>query len=73
MISAKVRLNNKAVNDEGYVSLSFSANYADDQGNPINQDWAYATPHMSVSATVRSEVGERFEQGKSYTLHFEEE
>jgi len=73
MITAKVYCGNKVEQNEGNVSLSFNANYRDADGNLINQEWAYATPHCTVNMTVRAEIGELFEQGKSYTLTFEEE
>lgn len=73
-VTAKVKCYSKSGGMAGTsVSLSFSANYTDDNGNRINEDWAVATPALSVSMTVKPEVGELFEQGKSYTLTFERE
>ena len=73
MITAKLKCTNKVENQEGYVSLTFNANYRDDDGNLINQDWAYATPYAAYNTTVKAEVGALFEQGKSYLVTFEEE
>lgn len=73
MITAKLKCTNKVDNEGGYVSLTFSANYRNDAGDLINQDWAYATPYGVYNTTVRPEVGELFTQGASYLVTFEEE
>jgi hypothetical protein len=73
MITAKLRLDSMTQHAEGYAALSFSAPYRDESGNLINQEWAYATPHLSAHATVRADVAEHFEQGKTYLVTFEEE
>lgn len=72
-VTAKVKCTNKVVQTEGNVSVNFTANYADDEGNPINREWAYATPHCGVSMTLNPEAGALFEQGKTYTLTFDED
>lgn len=73
MITAKLKLNNKVENAEGNVALTFNANYRDDEGNLINQEWAYATPHAVYNTTVNAAIGELFTQGKSYVVTIEEE
>lgn len=74
MITAKVKCYNKVANEpDGNVSLAFNANYRDDDGNLINQEWAFATPHLGISMTVNRATGDLFEQGKEYTLTFEVE
>ncbi len=64
-ITAKVKVTNNVVNGD-YASLSFNADYADGR----NQEWAYATPSLSLSMTVRPEVAERFPMGQAFTLTF---
>ncbi len=71
--TVKVVCTEKSENTEGVISLSFSANYADEKGNPINQDWAYATPHCGIRMTVNATAGENFEKDKTYTLTFKED
>lgn len=73
MITAKLKLTNKVDNEGGYTSLTFSANYRDDAGELINQEWAYATPYGVYNTTVRADVGALFTQGASYHVTFEEE
>lgn len=50
------------------VRLEFQADYSDGR----NKEWAQATPHLNLSMTVKGEVSDRFEAGKTYTLQFEE-
>ena len=71
MIAAKVKCSAKSESGEGderRVGLAFYADYADGR----NKEWAIATPTLSLTMTVRGDVAERFEQGKAYTLTFEE-
>jgi hypothetical protein len=71
VVTAKVRCDGKTVNGEGAnrtTLLMFQPDYADGR----NQEWAAATPHLSLQMTVRGEVGDRFEPGRSYTLQFVE-
>lgn len=49
------------------VALAFSPDYADGR----NAEWAVATPHLSLSMTVKADVGEHFQLGSAYTLTFE--
>lgn len=64
-ITAKVCVSSKSVGENG-TNLSFYADYADGR----NQAWAVATPNISLSMTVKNDVGELFEQGGRYTLTF---
>lgn len=72
-VTAKVKCYSKTQTGDNAFSLQFSANYTDDNGNRINEDWAVATPALSVGMTVNATAAEHFEQGKSYTLVFEPE
>lgn len=72
-VTAKVKCTAKNKINEDSVSLSFFANYADDQGNQINKEWAVATPHLNISMTVNAEAAKHFELRKDYTLTFVEE
>lgn len=65
-VTAKVVCNSKSEGTYG-TSLSFGPDYSDGR----NAEWAAATPALSVSMTVKSEVGALFEQGSAYTLTFE--
>lgn len=65
-VTAKVRLDRKVWNSDGQVSLLFQPDYQ----NPANAAWAEATPHLSLSMTVKGDVGEHFQQGESYDLLF---
>lgn len=71
MITAKIKLGSKIVADAGdQVVLHFYANYTNEPDDP-NKEWAKYTPALSLSMHVISEVAERFEVGKGYTLTFE--
>ncbi len=71
-VTAKVKLNVKSEHGEGddrYAVLSFAPDYQDGR----NAAWALATPHLHLEMTVRGDVGDLFQAGKSYTLTFDEE
>ncbi len=42
-------------------------------GNRVNEEWAVATPALSLTMTVNANAAEHFELGKAYTLTFTEE
>jgi hypothetical protein len=65
MITAKVQCQTKSPYGD-QVNLSFAPNYADG----ANQEWAAATPSLSLSMTVKGAVGDLFEPGQKYTLQF---
>jgi len=69
-IKAKVALMNKTTtsydNSNGFVQLSFQA-----VSGPENEEWAMYTPSLSLTMTVKTEVGEKFPFGE-YFLTFEE-
>lgn len=67
MITAKVVCNKKTMTGDGGANLAFHADYADGR----NQEWAVATPTLSVQMTVSSDVQDRFELGQHFTLTFE--
>lgn len=71
MITAKVTCCKKQTPGgagEGSTTLSFAPDYADGR----NAEWAKYTPSLSLTMTVKGEVGDRFEAGKPYTLQFVE-
>lgn len=41
------------------TKITFSANYVDDKGNRVNQDWAEATPGFSNTIWVLNSIVER--------------
>lgn len=72
MITAKIQCSSKnesGEDDNRMAVVSFQPDYADGR----NAEWALATPHLSLSMTLRGEVADRFEQGKRYILQFVEE
>lgn len=72
MITAKVQCNIKqefGEGDERQVTVGFMADYNDGR----NAEWARYTPHLDLRMTLRGDVADRFEPGKSYTLTFAEE
>jgi hypothetical protein len=67
-VSAKVKL--QAVQDNGVnVGLTFTPDYEEGR----NAEWADATPALSLTMTVKAEVGALFEAGKCYTMYLEED
>jgi hypothetical protein len=72
MVTAKIICQSKTesgAGDERHVQVTFAADYADGR----NTEWSLYTPSLSLSMNLRGPVADRFEQGRSYTLHFEEE
>lgn len=72
MVTAKVVCSTKNESGEGdsrHAVVTFQPNYADGR----NAEWALATPHLSLSMTLKGAVADRFEQGKAYTLQFVED
>lgn len=67
-VTAKIHCASK-VSSGGQSVLTFAPDYAD----PRNAAWAAATPHLSLTMTVKDYVAPAFEAGKSYTLTFEPE
>ncbi len=71
MITAKVlcqHKNESGEDDKRQVVVSFLPDYQDGR----NKEWSLYTPALSLSMTLKGEVADRFEQGKAYTLTFEE-
>jgi len=71
LITAKVTCTSKNETGEGdkrQVAVSFLPDYADGR----NKEWSLYTPALSLSMTLKGEVADRFQQGKAYTLTFEE-
>lgn len=72
MVTAKIKCTSKAESGEGdnrMAVVGFQPDYADGR----NKEWSLATPHLSLSMTLKGDVADRFEQGKAYTLQFVEE
>lgn len=72
MVTAKVTCTSKSEIGEGdnrQANVTFGADYADGR----NKEWAMYTPALNLTMTLNGPVGDRFEQGKAYTLTFEEE
>lgn len=70
-ITAKVRclgINSPA--GQEFTTVQFQPDYTDDK----NKEWAWATPSLNLTMTVRREVAEQWgvQAGKTYTLTFEE-
>jgi hypothetical protein len=69
-ITAKVKLNRKGPVSAEQVELEFNANYADDNGNRVNEEWSRYTPNLYLRMFVTEDAARHFEQGKAYTLTF---
>lgn len=70
-ITAKVRCGstNSPAGQE-FTTVHFQPDYTDDK----NKEWAWATPSLNLTMTVRRDVAEQWgvEPDKTYTLTFEE-
>ena len=67
-ITAKVKL--QVANGNGaYTRLYFVPDYTDGR----NAEWAAATPSLSLDMNVKTDVADKFEVGKAYTLTFTED
>jgi hypothetical protein len=65
--TAKVKVTNRVqAVENGDVSLSFAPDYGDGR----NAEWAAATPALSLSMTVKADVGQYVEMGDEFTLTF---
>lgn len=72
VITAKVHCASRvkeAHNAEGESTVTFTANYANEAGERINEEWAKATPLFTCQMVVLDSVP--FEAGQNYTLTFE--
>lgn len=65
-ITAKVKCVSKTEQGESAL-LTFGADYNDGR----NAEWAYYTPALSLTMTVKGDVGNHFEPGQAFTLTFE--
>ena len=72
-VTAKIKLNTVQEIGPDHWQLSFTAPYADEKGNKINQEWAKYTPHLNINMSVNDDAVKHFEAGKSYTLTFTED
>lgn len=65
--TAKVKVTNRVLNtDTGDVTLSFMPDYAEGR----NSDWAAKTPALSLSMTVKGDVGGEIDVNDCFTLTF---
>jgi len=71
MITAKVRCTRKVELGEG-DNRSATVNFGPDYANGRNQEWALATPHLSLSMTLNGKAADLFEPRRAYTLQFVE-
>lgn len=57
------------------TKVTFSANYTDDEGNRVNQDWAEATPGFSNTIWILNRVVESqgLEVGQPFELLYTKE
>jgi hypothetical protein len=72
MITAKVICYRKDVTSQSDLrgaTVHFSPDYADGR----NQEWAQATPSLSLTMTLNGDAAELFEQNKCYELRFVED
>lgn len=72
MITAKVICYRKDVTSQGDLrgaTVHFSPDYADGR----NQEWAQATPSLSLTMTLNGHAADLFEQSKRYELQFVKE
>lgn len=73
-VTAKVRLQSKVVNgDEDNPNRTALLQFAPDYTDGRNKEWAAATPALSLSMTVKGDVGDNFEAGDKFTLTFEKD
>jgi hypothetical protein len=69
MITAKIVCNSKLITGGGehrQAVVKFSANVT-----PENKEWSPYTPALQLEMTLKGNVADRFEPGRSYTLTFE--
>lgn len=74
MVTAKVVCHSKTdfEDEEGVVNaatVEIVADYAEGR----NSEWASATPFLSLKMKLNGEAAQLFEEGKRYTLTFEED
>lgn len=57
------------------TKITLSANYTDDEGNRVNQEWAEATPGFSNTIWVLNEVADRqgLEIGQNFDVVYTKE
>jgi hypothetical protein len=69
VITAKVIVATKTQVGEAegrQVTVAFTADYGDER----NKEWALYTPALSLSMTLKGDVGDRFNPGDRFTLQF---
>jgi hypothetical protein len=72
MVTAKIHCQSKQESGDGgnrMAVVAFAPDYADGR----NKEWSLATPHLSLSMTLKGAVADRFEVGGRYTLTFVED
>lgn len=71
-ITAKAKLGSKFETSNGDFGLYFYPDYYGDKSE-TNKAWATASPSLMFQMNVRADVAEKFTQGASYMVTFEEE
>lgn len=74
-VTAKIRLQSKNVStpDESDPNRTATLSFAPDYMDGRNKEWAAATPALSLSMTVKGDVGDNFAVGDAFTLTFEKD
>ena len=57
------------------TKVTYSANYTDNEGNRVNQEWAEATPGYSNTIWILNEIVERqgLEVGQPFEIFYQKE
>jgi hypothetical protein len=69
-VTAKVVCSQKVETGEG-DSRQALVSFLPDYGADRNKEWALATPHLSLSMTLKGPAADLFEHMQPYTLTFE--
>lgn len=74
MVTAKIVCYSKEeFKDEDDVVNAASVEFTADYAGGRNQEWAGATPFLALKMKLNGGAAQLFEQGKRYTLLFEED
>lgn len=63
-VTAKLKVQSTNAFGSDQVQVTFAPDYQDDR----NKDWAVATPALSLTMTMKSDVAALFEQGEAIDL-----
>jgi hypothetical protein len=70
-VTAKVKVTSKVPYNQGTEHEQHTIGFQPDYTDGRNQEWAVATPALSLSMSVKPDVAKRFEVGQAFTLTFE--